>query len=208
MNTDYFINRSKGEVSGPESASQVPGKPANEPAVNRELNDKEIAGLLHMREIEKLAHDVYATFYYDYWGRTIFLSIANSERSHTNAINVLIEQYGLDDPASEQEGVFSNPSLLQLYTNLVTLGSQSVAEALKVGASIEEIDILDLKKYLSETDQADIQQVYQNLLRGSNGHLRAFVSTLNALTGEVYQPQYLSKLTYQAILGSKNGKGM
>ena len=55
-------------------------------------------------------------------------------------------------------------------------GSQSVAEALKVGAAIEEIDILDLEERLAETGNAAIERVYSNLLAGSKNHLRAFVS--------------------------------
>ena len=37
-------------------------------------------------------------------------------------------------------------------------GSQSLAEALKVGAAIEEIDILDLEKSLAQDDNADIHR--------------------------------------------------
>ena len=47
-----------------------------------------------------------------------------------------------------------------------------------MGAAIEEIDILDLQERLAQTDNADIQQVFNNLLNGSYNHLRAFVSTL------------------------------
>jgi hypothetical protein len=81
-----------------------------------------------------------------------------------------------------------------------------------VGAAIEEIDILDLQARLSQADNADIQQVFNNLLNGSYNHLRAFVSSLGAQTGEAYQPQYLSAEAYQAIIGAAgeaggNGKG-
>jgi len=154
-----------------------------------------------MREEEKLAHDVYVQLY-EKWGLRVFQNISQSEQAHTDAIKVLIDRYGLQDTASSSVGVFTNPDLQALYNDLVTHDSQSLAEALKVGAAIEEIDILDLKKSLAQTDNADIQQVFNNLMNGSYNHLRAFVSNLSAQTGETYQPQYLSAETYQSIIGS------
>ena len=76
-----------------------------------------------------------------------------------------------------------------------------------MGAAIEEIDILDLQERLSQIDNADIQQVFNNLLNGSYNHLQAFVSTLYTQTGETYQPQYLSTEDYQAILSASSGRG-
>lgn len=79
-------------------------------------------------------------------------------------------------------------------------------KGLKVSAAIEEIDILDLQAHLAQTDNPEIQQVYNNLLRGFQNHLRAFAKTLLTQTGEIYQPQYLSLEEYQAIISqSLNG---
>jgi len=58
------------------------------------------------------------------------------------------------------------------------MGSQSLGNALKVGAAIEEIDILDLQEYLDNIKEQAIRQVYENLLKGSENHLRAFTSTV------------------------------
>ena len=71
-----------------------------------------------------------------------------------------------------------------------------------MGAAIEEIDILDLEEYIAVTDKPGIQRVYESLLRGSQNHLRAFVSTLEIETGEIYVPQYLSQEAYDAILNA------
>ena len=49
------------------------------------LSDEEAADLAFMREEEKLARDVYLTFY-DTWGIATFSNIASSEQMHTNAI--------------------------------------------------------------------------------------------------------------------------
>lgn len=46
-------------------------------------------------------------------------------------------------------------------------GSRSLADALRVGATIEEIDLLDLEERIAQTDEADIKLVYENLAKGS-----------------------------------------
>jgi rubrerythrin len=94
-----------------------------------------------------------------------------------------------------------------MYNELTARGSQSVSEALKVGGAIEEIDILDLQESLSRTDNTDIQQVYNNLLRASSSHLRAFARTLQTQTGETYQPQYMEMESYTAVLNSSSQGG-
>lgn len=171
------------------------------------LSQAEIDSLLFMREEEKLAHDVYLALY-EAWGLPLFENIAGSEQKHTEAVKGLLDKYGLPDPAdTSPAGVFVNPDLQQLYDDLTEAGKASLAEALKVGAAIEEIDILDLQEALIETGASDIQRVYENLLKGSENHLRAFTSTLLRQTGETYQPQYLSQAAYEAIVNGDNARG-
>jgi hypothetical protein len=170
------------------------------------LTADEIAGLQFMREEEKLAHDVYVTFYQQY-GLAIFNNIADSEATHMAAIKTLLDRYGIADPAAGNGvGVFENVELQALYNQLIAQGRQSLSAALKVGGAIEEIDILDLKERLGTTTHSDIQQVYTSLLNGSYNHLRAFANTLKTQTGEVYQPQYLDAATYQTIIAGANGR--
>ncbi len=183
----------------------APAQPEASP--NALLSDAEAEGLLYMREEEKLARDVYLTLY-DEWGQTIFQNIAASEQQHMDMVLTLLNTYGLEDPAAGKDvGEFTNPELQALYDQLVAQGRQSLADALKVGAAIEEIDILDLRERLAQTDKADIQTVYQNLMSGSENHLRAFTGTLERQTGEVYQPQYLSPEDYEAILQAAPSQG-
>jgi hypothetical protein len=170
-----------------------------------ELSADEAAALIYMREEEKLAGDVY-NFLYTTWAQPTFQNIAASEQKHTDEIKVLLDRYGLTDPALAA-GQFTNPDLQALYTQLTAQGSLSLADALKVGAAIEEIDILDLQDRLAQTDNADIQQVYNNLMSGSYSHLQAFTSVLLTQTGETYQPQYLSAEQYQTILTSATSNG-
>jgi hypothetical protein len=171
-----------------------------------DLNADETAALLFMREEEKLARDVY-NFLYTIWGQPTFQNIAASEQMHMDEIKVLLDRYALTDPALAP-GQFTDPNLQALYTQLTAQGSLSLADALKVGAAIEEIDILDLQTRMAQTDNADIQQVYANLLSGSTSHLQAFTSTLLNQMGEVYVPQYLTAEQYQTLISSAaNGQG-
>jgi DNA polymerase III gamma/tau subunit len=120
-----------------------------------------------------------------------------------DAILALLERYVIDDPAAgKADGEFTNPDLRALYDQLVAQGSQSLSEALKVGAAIEEIDILDLEERIAKTDMADIIAVYQNLLKGSRNYLRSFTKTLAQQSGEIYDPQYLSQEAYDSIVQS------
>jgi hypothetical protein len=177
------------------------------PAAATTLSADEAAGLIFMREEEKLAHDVYVTFYQQY-GLSIFNNIANSEAMHMSSVKTLLDRYGLADPAAgNSAGEFENADLQALNNQLVAQGRLSLSAALKVGAAIEEIDILDLEARLATTTHSDIQQVYASLLNASYNHLRSFVGTLKTQTGEVYQPQYLDAATYQSIIGGTSGKG-
>ena len=195
----------------------APGNPANAAgivslqadfaAVSATLSDAEIAGLVYMREEEKLAQDVYLALYAR-WGLPIFQNIANSEQRHTDAVKTLLDRYGLEDPsAGKAAGEFVNADLQALYGELMALGEQSLGDALKVGATIEDLDIFDLQKNLAEVENVDIRRVYENLTRGSRNHLRSFISTLERQTGESYQPQYLSDEEFQSIVGSGRETG-
>jgi len=156
-----------------------------------DLSEVEADGLSFMREEEKLARDVYLMLY-EQWGIRIFKNIAEAEETHMSAVAGLLERYGLPDPAADTAvGVFTNPELQALYDQLMEEGSQSLADALRVGALVEEVDIIDLETYIAQTDNEDVLLVYQNLLKGSFNHLRAFTSTLERQTGEIYQLQLL-----------------
>lgn len=73
------------------------------------LSADEEAGLLYMREEEKLARDVYLTTY-NLWRLQIFDNIAASEETHTEAVKLLLDRYNLADPVgSNGIGVFTDP---------------------------------------------------------------------------------------------------
>lgn len=170
----------------------------------QELSTAEKDGLVFMREEEKLARDVYQTMY-EKWGVVIFSRITQSETRHTEAIKALMDKYTLADPVGTNTvGVFTNPTLQALYGELVAKGSISLVDAFTVGAMIEELDIADLKSHIASADNDDIKAVYNNLLRGSENHLRAFVSQLTAY-GATYTPKYITQAEYDAIIATAQG---
>ncbi len=164
-----------------------------------DLSSAEESGLLFMREEEKVARDVYAYFYNKY-NLNVFNNINKSETVHTNTIKYLLDKYGLQDPMTvDNPGVFVNLDLQTLYNQLIEQGNVSDIEALKVGALIEEVDIIDLFAHLKETDNADLTYVYSNLEKGSENHLRAFVRNLSN-RGIIYSPVKLDIKTYNSIV--------
>lgn len=165
------------------------------------LNQAETDALLFMWEEEKLARDVYSALG-TVWTKPLFGNIASSEQTHMDAIKDLLDRYGLATPSDGTAGVFVNVDLQALYTQLVAQGSLTEQDAVKVGAAIEEIDILDLQKRLPQTDQADIEQVFNSLLAGSYNHLNAFVANYWNVSGTVYFPQYMSQVDYDAVVTS------
>lgn len=172
-----------------------------------DISPDERRGLRFMREEEKLARDVYMAFYRE-WNLPIFRNIARSEQRHMDSVKVLLDKYGIADPAANDiEGIFVNPELQQLFLELVAGGKVSLIEALRIGASIEELDIKDLQRHLKNADNQDIRLAYQNLLKGSRNHLRAFVSKYESRNGE-YQAQILSPEEVSAILSAPMERGV
>jgi hypothetical protein len=168
-----------------------------------ELNDKEKEGILFMREEEKVARDVY-TYLFDKTEIRAFGNISKAEQRHMDAVKVLLDRYDLDDPATGKDyGEFSNNELQQLYDQLISDASAGDIAALKVGALIEEKDILDLQKELdNHVDNKDITQVWTNLRKGSEAHLRAFVWNLK-VRGVEYSPVLMSRDAFNKIINKE-----
>lgn len=165
------------------------------------LSDVSAEGLLFMREEEQLAHDVYAASA-ALWDLPVFSNIMASESSHVLAIVGRLDRYGLSDPMAEMpEGRFASAAFQTLYDTLVARSRTGLIEALTVGVEIEELDMRDIAERMASTTEADILQVYENLLRGSRNHLRAFVARLVEAGGS-YTPQYISQEAFDEIVSS------
>lgn len=169
-----------------------------------QLSDAERAAVLHIREEEKLARDVYTTLG-ETWQLPVFDHIAAAEQRHMDHVALLVTRYELDDPvADEAVGVFSDPELGALYTRLVADGQTSLEHALRVGATIEDLDLADVQAMLDSSDNRDIHLVAHNLAKGSRNHLRAFTVALDRQGFEPYTAQHLSQQQVDTILAAEH----
>ncbi|MBX7132737.1 MAG: DUF2202 domain-containing protein [Fimbriimonadaceae bacterium] len=169
------------------------------------LSQAETEGLKFMREEEKLARDVYH-FLAEKWGDRPFGNIAQSEQTHMDAVKTLLDRHAIADPASPKPGDFNNPDLQKLYDDFVKRGRTSRIEALKVGATIEDLDLYDLARWQEKTTASDVRQVFSNLERGSRNHLRSFVSVMRR-QGVTYKPQFLTQAEFDKIIDSPMERG-
>jgi len=147
-----------------------------------ELTAEEEVYILHMREEEKLARDVYLAFA-EMYDCPIFSNIAASEQRHMDAVGLLITKYGLTDPiTSDKPGDFVTQAFSDLYNAFIVDGAGALLDALDVGVRIEELDIADLEEALAHKNvvKTDIRWVFENLLKGSNNHLLAFTRNIVA----------------------------
>ena len=170
------------------------------------LNHEEADMLVFMREEEKLARDVYRVLY-EQWNKPIFTNISASEQRHMDAVLGRIEFYHLTDPViDDSTGAFVDTHLAEAYLTLTDWGMKSLQDGLMVGAYIEELDILDLEEAIELSRHEDCDSVYEELMRGSRNHLRAFVGELEAM-GVVYEAQLMEQEDVDTIVDSPMERG-
>lgn len=167
-------------IAGPLAAKGGNGNGGNN--TTPVLTEKEASDLIFLREEEKIARDVYLAMF-DLYGEQIFANISVSEQRHMDSVKGLLDTYGLDDPiVDDSPGVFTNPVLAEIYTQLIEKGTVSLKDALEVGVIIEEMDIHDIEvEMLPDATRTDVKRVLANLLAGSYNHLDAFTKALAAL---------------------------
>lgn len=165
------------------------------------LSTDELNSLIYMREEEKLARDIYQFFYKKY-NMPIFYNISQSEQIHMDAVLSLLNKYEIQDPVGTNgAGVFTNPIFTGMYTDLLNSGN-TLLNALKAGAGIEDLDIYDLQNAIKLTDNQDITFVYSNLKKASGNHLRAFYKNILRLGGS-YTPQYITPDEFNTIVSTQ-----
>lgn len=162
------------------------------------VNEAEIEMLKYMREEEKLACDVYR-YFFTLYKVPVFKNIPNSEQRHMSRIKCLLDHYGIADPVIDEDGKFTNPVLQGLYTTLTEQGKVSVAEAYKIGATIEDLDIKDLATDLTQTENPAIRDIFERLMCGSRNHLRSYYSLITN-AGSTYTAQYITAEEFSAIV--------
>ncbi len=168
---------------------------------SNKTSKKDNASLLYILEEEKLARDVYTNLY-EKWEIKQFGKIKESEQTHIEKVQELLEANKIPYQLLPQ-GTFKNQELQKLYNDLISKGSISEIEALKVGATIEDVDIFDLRRLKKETDNQDIISVYNFLECASKNHMRAFNRGLNMRDAD-YKPQFISLLDFQKIINTEH----
>lgn len=167
------------------------------------LTETEARDLLHMREEEKIARDVYLQLG-QRWPLQPLQNIPGSEQVHMDAIAWLLAHHGLADPVQGLPvGSFRTQAFQKLYHQLMEAGLRSEVEAIRVGLLIEELDIVDLQQARLRTQHPAITTVYDDLERGSRNHLRAFYRQLQRHRA-TYTPQHLAAAAFEAIAQSEH----
>ncbi len=154
---------------------------------SKNTKETDASSLLFMLEEEKLAHDA---------------NIKESEKVHMQKVQELLDQNKIPYEILP-EGKFKNQNLQKLYNDLTAKGKVSEIEALKAGATIEDVDIYDLQRLTKETQNQDIANVYKFLECASRNHLRAFSRNLEMRNAN-YVPQYISKNDYEKIINAEH----
>jgi len=172
-------------LGGAAQAATEPAKP-----LDAVLDSTETAQLVYQREEEKLARDIYQASF-NFWAENAFYNTSQAEQRHMDALLKMLEMYGIADPVGDNgAGEFTDTTLAGLYSTLANQADDSLPDAFRVGAYIEELDIQDLRAALQATDEPSLTNAYTHLLAASRNHLRVFVSHLTAL-GETYEAQVL-----------------
>lgn len=162
-NADDYVNN--GSLTAPQATEPPSGQTSSS-------NTTESL-LLYLIEEEKLAHDVY-TVMAEKYGSKVFGNILQSEQTHQQKVLSLLQARNIEDPRSQELGVFQNKELQELYNKLISQGNINATEAYKVGVQIEEKDIADISAQLATATDTDVIDTLEVLRKGSENHLRAF----------------------------------
>lgn len=173
----------------------------NANTLDQTLNESDRNALLFMLEEERLARDTYI-FLNNEWSLNQFANIKNSEQTHMNAVESMLIQYDIQYNILPI-GEFENQDLQNFYNQFILDGSVSQINALKIGATIEDLDIVDLQNYIEATTNIDLISVFNSLQCGSRNHLRSFVFGIENL-GSTYEPQFLSTEAYSTIISASH----
>lgn len=193
---------SSGETTALSSTGVPLGVQAAIDAPASVLSEELANTLSYMGNEERLAYDVY-NYLYNKFGTQQFTNIATqSEYQHITSVQGLIQKYKLDDsidftnvdmpslgyiytPIEEMQAGRYDISIIQnLYDDLTAQGSNSEIDALKVGCTVEVVDVTDLNRdiAIAESENAtDIVTVFNFLRDGSYNHYWSFDAGLKII---------------------------
>lgn len=170
------------------------------------LSDAQKNNLAELYNEEKLAHDIYQQFYLQH-NFTPFSHITASEEYHMSRVAEVMVSYKLTVPQLAP-GVFDIAKFQTAYDKWLPKGLADGQEACMIAAYIEEMDILDLLNAINNIAEADdIEAMYQELMSGSENHLRAYNRFLEKQFGVDYQPQLMDQAMFDAIIAASGGHG-
>lgn len=157
------------------------GQPVPDALATPVYSDEAITKLRFMIQEEKLAGDLYETFY-GQTGLKVFANIANSEDRHMASLVTQAERAGINvsDLTALPEGQFLDSALQTMYADLLAAGSVSTEAALGVGRKVESADIADIANAMADVAGTPRVGVYDRLSTGSEHHLAAFEQWLAA----------------------------
>ncbi len=178
-------------------------KQSDNPAVI-ELSAGQKAHLVQLYEEEKLAHDLYTEFYAEHNYKP-FSHHSEAEAKHMGFVADILSKYELPIPQNVA-GVFNNAEYQKAYNEWLPKGLADGKDALYIAAYIEEMDILDLMNAIDNIAEADdIKALYEELLMGSENHLRAYNKFIGLELGLTYQPQIMDQALFDAIMAGGSG---
>ena len=105
----------------------------------------------------------------------MFTRIAGTGTQHLTKVHVVLDRYDITDPTHGLAAeTFASASFLEPYDAQLAARSVDLASAYEVGVLVETTDIADLKEAATDLAAPDMEQVYTNLLAGSERHLATF----------------------------------
>ena len=164
-----------------------------------DISAVEETALLKIWQDQKLSRDLYQSFYTAY-PLPIFANMLSDAQHHMDFVHILLGKFGVSVP-QDVAGLFTDQEAQNLFDLMLNAGNGSEVEALRQGAAAEDMIIDELQILLPQTDNLEIQIIYQNLLKSAKNHLRLFVNELFQ-AGITYDPQYISGDDFDAILAA------
>ena len=170
-----------------------------------DLTADEIEFIYAVREDEKVARDLYFSFFGTF-GLKPFENIGKAEDNHIKATEKLFDYYEIDYPALSENGKFENAIRQKLYDSLLLKGTPEL-EAFKVMALLEETNIAEYGEVLKTIVNPNIKIVIENLAKASVNHFKAAIRQITALGG-TYAPSLMTQEQYRAVIavGFEQGK--
>jgi hypothetical protein len=140
------------------------------------LMDGETVWLDYLCELMKLDRDVHL-YLNEIHGASILREGSRIGQNHMKALRRFLVNFGKEhntiSPGQEEESVFLNEDLQDLYYELIRKGTSSLKEALDVGVQIQQSGIESLNRAAGSTARTDLKHLYNSLLQDLVNYLDA-----------------------------------